>query len=417
MRKGNRLTATEVSRAQKDLCDGDGLWLQVSQKYGTKAWIYRYQVDGVSHKLGLGSARLVSLKEARRRAAAARAALYDGADPIAERRAARGRRKLEAAKAITFKQCADQYIEANRASWKSATHASQWVSTFNETRNGRTVFPAATGAINDLPVSAIDTGLVLKVLEPIWRKTPETAARVRGRIERVLDWARVRGYREGENPARWEGHLKETLPPRSKLARGHLAALPHTEMPTFVGELRARPGVCARALEFAILTAARSGEVIGARWSEIDFQARLWVVPARRMKTGKEHRIPLSDRAFDILSSLPCEGEFVFPGARAGKPLSNSTTLELVRAMRGKGATVHGFRSTFKDWAGETTSFPNELTEIALAHAISDKTEAAYRRGDMMEKRRRLMADWADYCSQPAAQRGSNVRAIREAAT
>jgi integrase len=415
MRKGNRLTAKAVQHAERDLCDGDGLWLQVSRKYGTRAWIYRYMVDGVTHKLGLGSARTVKLAEARRRAEAARSKLYDGVDPIAERKAARDQRKLEAAKTLTFKQCADRFIEANRGAWKNERHAAQWFTTFNETRRGSTVFPAATEAINDLPVPAIDTGLVLKVLEPIWTKTPETAARTRGRIERVLDWARVRGYREGENPARWEGHLKETLPSRSKRTRGHHDAVPYVELPAFMGELREKPGVSARALEFAVLTATRTNEVLGAKWTEVDLEAQLWTVPAERMKANREHRVPLTDRAVEVLSALPREGEFVFVGPRTGKPLSSLAMLECMRSLRGHGATVHGLRSSFRDWISEQTAYPGELAEVALAHTVSDKTEAAYRRGDMMQKRQRLMTDWASFCEGPATKR-DNVVSIRETA-
>jgi integrase len=415
MRKGKRLTTKEVQNADRDLCDGDGLWVQFNRTFGTRAWVFRYMVDGVPHKMGLGSARTVSLGEARKRAEGVRSKIFDGIDPIADRKAAKGRRKLEATRAMTFKECADAYIKANRASWRNAKHGDQWFATFNQTKRGSTVFPAATQAINGLPVAAIDTGLVLKVLEPIWTRTPESAARIRGRIERVLDWARVRGYREGENPARWEGHLKETLPSRSKFARGHHDAVPYAEMPSFMDELRQRAGVSARALELCILTAARTGEIIGAKWSEFDLQAELWTIPAERMKSGREHRVPLSDRVIKVLSALPRGGEFVFLGARAGTPISSM--LEVVRGMRGKGATVHGFRSTFRDWAAEQTSYPNELCEIALAHAVSDKTEKAYRRGDMMEKRRRLMADWAAYCErEQAPAEGDNVTRIRERA-
>jgi integrase len=360
----------------------------------------------------LGSARTVSLREARERAKGVRSKIFEGMDPIADRKAARGRAKLEAAKAMTFKECADKYIEANRPSWKNETHAAQWFASFNETKRGTLKFPAATEAINDLPIAAIDTALILKVLEPLWTKTPESASRIRGRIEAVLDWAKVRGYREGENPARWRDHLKQALPARSKLSRGHHDAVAYADMPDFMAELRGKDGLSARALEFTILTAARTSEIIGAKWSEFDLDARMWTIPAERMKAAKEHRIPLSDRALEVLSA-PREGDYVFPGARAGKPLSNWAMLELVRGMRGMGATVHGFRSSFKDWASDQTSYPNELSEVALAHAVREKTEAAYRRGDQMEKRRRLMADWATYCEKGAPAEGDNVRRIR----
>jgi integrase len=257
---------------------------------------------------------------------------------------------------------------------------------------------------------------VRKVLEPIWYETPETASRVRGRIERVLAWATVAEHRTGDNPARWTGHLKELLPPKAKVAAVvHHDAVPYVEMPAFMAKLRAKHGASARALEFAILTAARTGEVIGARWDEINFNTDVWVVPAERMRGAREHKVPLSARMLTVVDALPREGAFVFPGTRKNSPLSNMAMLELLRGMRGKGATVHGFRSSFRDWAAEQTSYPHEMCEIALAHAVGNKVEAAYRRGDMMEKRRRLMADWARYCEQRPAERGQ-VRRIREAA-
>lgn len=412
-REGNKLSAAAVRAAKKQglYGDGHGLYLQVSA-FDTKAWVFRYMIDGRARKMGLGPLHTVSLAEARNRAAAARLKVLDGVDPIDDAEAKRAERRLEAAKAMTFKECADAYIKANRSGWKNDKHAAQWDATFNETKRGSRVFPAATAAINDLPVSAIDTGLVRKVLEPIWYTTPETASRVRGRIERVLAWATVAGYRTGDNPARWTGHLKELLPPKTKVAAvEHHNAVPYRDMPQFMARLVAKRGTSARALEFAVLTAARTGEVIGAKWSEIDFGAKVWTVPAERMKAGKEHRVPLSARAIAILDGLPREGDYLFPGARSDKPLSNMAMLELVRGMR-KGATVHGFRSTFRDWAAETTAYPHEMCEIALAHAVGNKVEAAYRRGDMMEKRRRLMADWAAYCAQPPAKSRDNVVSI-----
>jgi integrase len=400
MRRGNKLTPLEVKNASEPglYGDGFGLYLQVS-KFGTKSWVFRFMRDGRARKMGLGAVHTISLARAREKAKDARLLLDDGVDPIEARKAKRAAARVDAAKAITFKECADRHITANRAGWKNSKHADQWVATFNETRRGSLRFPAATQAINDLPVASIDTGLVLKVLEPIWTKTPETASRVRGRIESVLDWATVREYRTGENPARWRGHLDKALGARSKAkAPKHHAALPYVEIPSFMESLRTKEGTSARALEFTILNAARTGEAIAALWSEFDLGAKLWTVPAERMKAGKEHRVPLSDRALTILDALPRDGKYVFPGGKATRPLSNMAMLELVRGMLGKGSTVHGFRSTFRDWAAEQTAYPHELCEIALAHAVSDKTEAAYRRGDMMEKRRRLMADWAAYC-------------------
>ena len=412
-RKINRLTAKAVEHAERDICDGYGLWLQYSPIYKTKSWLFRFMIDGKADSMGLGPVATVSLAKARAKAEQARDLVREGINPREHRDAERRSRKVAEAKAISFKQCAAKYIEASRPSWKNEKHANQWLGTFAETRRGRKVFPAATQLVNDLPIDAIDTGLVLKVLEPLWAKTPETASRVRGRVEAALDWAKVRGFRDGENPARWKGHLDKILQRRAKLTRGHHKAVPYAEMPAFMAELRQRSGMSARALEVAILTAARTGEALGAGWAEIDLNARLWTVPAARMKSGREHRVPLSERMVEVLMALPREGGFVFPGVRGDRPLASSALLNLVRAMLGPGATVHGFRSTFKDWAAEQTAYPNELSEIALAHAVSDKVEAAYRRGDMMEKRRRLMADWAAYCER-TSRPCDNVVRIRE---
>ncbi len=415
MRKSNKLTAVTLRAASKPglYGDGHGLYLQVS-KFGTKSWVFRYMIDGVPRKMGLGAVHTVNLAEARKRAAEARLQVHDRLDPIGQRKASRGAARLAAARAITFKECADRYIEENRHGWRNPKHADQWFATFNETRRGERKFPATTAAINDLPVAAIDRALVLSVLKPIWHEKPETASRVRGRIESVLSFATVSEYRSGENPARWRGHLDQLLPSRKKLASvKHHDAVPYAEMPSFMAELRGRDGVNARALEFTILTAARTAEVVGARWEEFDLDARVWTVPPERMKAAKEHRAPLSDRALLILSGMP-SGDFVF-SARAGRPLSRMSMLQFVRRLRGQGATVHGFRSTFRDWAAEMTAYPTELCEMALAHTVGDKVEAAYRRGDMLEKRKRLAADWAAYCERAPAS-GANVHRIREIA-
>jgi integrase len=411
----NRLTAAAVRNAKKDVCDGYGLWLQVSM-YGTKSWLLRYMIRGKADSMGLGPLNTVSLARAREKAQKARELLADHANPREHRDAERRQRNAAAAKAMTFKQCADAYIKANRNSWKNDKHSAQWSATFNETKRGKRVYPAATAVINDLPVSAIDTGLVRKVLEPIWYETPETASRVRGRIERVLAWATVAEYRTGDNPARWTGHLKELLPSKTKVAAvEHHDAVPYRELPAFMAELRAKKGTPARALEFAVLTAARTGEVIGAKWDEIDLESKLWSVPPSRMKAGKEHRVPLSDRLVEILEALRCGDEYLFPREGGGKPLHPSSMWEVIRRMR-DGATVHGFRSSFRDWVAEQTAYPSEMAELALAHAVGNKVEQAYRRSDMMEKRRRLMSDWAEYCSQPPAERSKVVVPIREAA-
>jgi integrase len=417
-RQGNKLTAAAVRAAKEPglYGDGHGLYLQVSA-FDTKAWVFRYMLDGRARKMGLGPLHTVSLANARERAADLRLKVLDGIDPIEDRKTTRAKKRLEAAKALTFKECADAYIKANRSGWKNDKHAAQWGATFNETKRGKQIFSAATAAINDLPVATIDTGLVRKVLEPIWYTTPETASRVRGRIERVLAWATVAEYRSGENPARWSGHLKELLPATTKVAAvEHHSALPYHGLPTFMRELCLKKGISARALEFTVLTAARTGEAIGAKWLEIDVDAKLWTVPPERMKSGKEHRVPLSERALAIIGALRSDSDFVFAGARGDKPLSNMAMLELVRGMR-EGLTVHGFRSTFRDWAAEQTAYPHEMCEMALAHTVGNKVEKAYRRGDMMEKRRRLMDDWAGYCAQsPAKAPRAKVVGIREAA-
>ena len=350
-------------------------------------------LDGRPRFMGLGPTHTFSLKEARERARLARQQVKDGIDPIEARNQDRQRRRLEAAKAVTFKEACERYVAAYEAGWTNAKHVAQWKSTL----------ASAYPTIGNLPVNNIDTGLVLKVLEPIWNAKPETASRLRGRIERVLAWATTRGYRVGDNPARWTGHLDELLPKRSKIrAVKHHPALPFDELPAFMAELRKREGISARGLEFTILTAARTGEVIGATWSEIDFATKTWTIPAQRMKAGKPHRVPLSDRAVAILDALPHEdgNEFVFIGGKAKAPLSNMAMLELMKGMR-PGYVPHGFRSTFRDWAAERTNYPNHIVEKALAHTVADKVEAAYRRSDLFEKRRKLMDAWAGFCAAP----------------
>jgi integrase len=287
------------------------------------------------------------------------------------------------------------YIAGYRAGWRNPKHASQWQAT---------LATYAEPVIGGLSVQAVDTALVLKVLEPIWTVKPETAGRVRGRIESILDWAKVRGYRTGENPARWRGHLDKLLPARSKVRRvEHHAALPYAELPGFLVSLRQQAGIAARALEFAICTAARTGEVIGARWGEIDLLDKTWTLPATRMKAGKEHRVPLSARALAILKEMQAhrhaDNAFVFPGAKPGRPLSNMVFLMLLRRIGRGDVTAHGFRSTFRNWAAERTSFPAEVAEMALAHTVSDKTVAAYNRSDLFERRRRLMSAWTTFCA------------------
>lgn len=374
MRAVNMLTSLKVASLSKRglYADGLGLYLQVAEG-GTKSWLFRFMRAGRARKMGLGPVHTVTLAMARDKAAEARRKLLDDIDPIEMRKETRQTVRLEAAKALTFKECAERYIAAHRSGWKNEKHAAQWTATL-ETY----VYPE----FGDLSVASIDVGLVLKALEPIWNIKPETAARVRGRIESVLDWAAARKYRVGDNPARWRGHLDHLLPARKDVAKvRHHPALPYAEAGSFMQQVQTLEGVSPRALEFAILTATRTGEVIGARWPEIDLKANMWIIPGERMKAGKEHRVPLSDRAVNLLKALPREkaSQYVFIGDKPHKPLSNMAMLMTLRRMNRDYLTVHGFRSTFRDWAAEQTAHPNEMVEMALAHSISDKTEAAYR--------------------------------------
>ncbi|WP_147154985.1 tyrosine-type recombinase/integrase [Reyranella soli] len=376
--------------------DGAGLYLLVRSPEA-KFWVFRYVRNGRMREMGLGPATgraKVLLNDARTKARTLYEAVRDGRDPLEERQAARTARSVAVAKATTFAECAKAYIASHSAGWKNEKHAQQWE---------KTLETYAAPIIGSLPVQAVDTSLVLKVLEPIWTKKPETASRLRGRLEVILDYARARHLRDGENPARWKGHLEALLPAKSKVRRvENHAALPYAEMAAFMVELRKQPGVAARLLEFTILTAARTGEALGARWSEIAEDQKLWTISADRMKAKREHRSPLSVRALAILDEmkpLRHEGcDFVFPGALLGRPLSNMAMLTLLRRMERGDLTVHGFRSSFRDWAAERTNFPSEVAEMALAHAVGDKVEAAYRRGDLFEKRRGLSDAWGAFC-------------------
>ena len=368
--------------------DGDGLYVRVTGA-GTRGWIFRFKLGGHMRDMGLGTHPSVSLAEARELAGEARALVRRGIDPI-------DARKQQAPPAVekhivTFDEAAKRYIGAHEQSWRNAKHRQQWANTLST---------YAGPIISKTDVAAIGTDDVLRILEPIWQEKPETASRVRGRIENVLDWAKVRGLRDGANPAAWRGHLNHLLPSRNK-ARSvkHHAALPWRELPEFMTELRTNSSISAMALEFTILTAVRTSESIGARWSEIDLKTGVWAIPADRMKASREHRVPIAGPAVALLEALPrVEGNpFLFPGARRGRPLSNMAMLELVRGMR-PGLTVHGFRSTFRDWTAENTAFPRELAEAALAHILGNATERAYQRGDLFEKRRKLMDAWVGYC-------------------
>lgn len=390
-----KLTAVKVRAltAPGRYGDGRGLWLQVRDAQ-RRSWLFRFKLHGRERAMGLGAVEDVSLADAREQADVCRKLLRQGIDPI-EHRIAERAAKVAVTRAITFREVANRYIEAHKAGWRNAKHVDQW-------RN--TLATYAFPVFGDTPVAAVDTGAVVRVLEPIWSKKTETASRLRGRIENVLDYAVARGWRQ-ENPARWRGHLQKLLPARSKVQRvEHHAALPWRQMGAFMATLREQDGVAARALEFAILTAARTGEVIGARWEELN--GDVWTVPGERMKAGREHRVPLSPAALAVLTAIESArglaGSFVFPGGKKDKPLSSMALLMLLRRMGRGDLTVHGFRSTFREWAAEATAYPREVAELALAHVNKDKVEAAYQRGDLFEKRRRLMADWAEFCDRVA---------------
>jgi integrase len=404
----NALNAVTVKTAKPGRhADGGGLQLLVKDT-GARSWVYRFMLKGKSRDIGLGPAGPggISLADARDLAAALRLKVKAGIDPLAERQRAEADAKAaeQATKVagVTFKAMAETHIAANKDSWRNAKHKQQWENTLKT---------YAYPVFGELPVAEVDTPHVLKVLEPIWREVPETASRLRGRIETVLDSAKARGYRQGENPARWRGHLAQILPARTKLSRGHHKAMPYDAIPAFVERLQEREAVAALALEFVILTAARTGEVIAAEWSEVDLAKALWTVPAERMKAGKEHRVPLSPRALEILEQTKqLGGKYLFPGAKREK-LSSMAMAMLLRRMK-LDVTVHGFRSAFRDWAAECTGYSHEVAEMALAHTIGNAVERAYRRGDLFDKRRRLMADWATYCAS-GAPAGGKVTPIR----
>jgi integrase len=383
----NRLKDLTVKRATKPglYPDGAGLYLRVGPT-GAKAWVFRYRRDGRLHDLGLGPLHTISLAAARQRAQKCREQRLDGIDPLEAKRAGRDAARVTAAKAMTFEDCAAAYIAAHQAAWSNTKHRKQWPATL--TAYAYPVFGA-------LSVQAVDTALVMKVLEPLWNIRTETASRLRGRIESVLDWAKTRGYREGDNPARWRGHLDNQLPKKSRVKPvEHLAALPYAEIVSFMAALRRREGVTARALEFLILTAARVGEVAGATWDEINRDERLWTIPANRMKGGREHRVPLSDAAMAVIEHMAAcrQSDQIFP--RRGAAL-----LAVLRDLRAGNATIHGFRSSFRDWAAEIRGFPAEVAEMALAHRVGSAVEQAYRRSDLFARRRQLAEAWAAFCA------------------
>jgi len=392
------------------MTDGGNLDLEVTVgKSGdiSKSWLFRYQLDGSRHWIGLGPLHTVSLADARDRALELRKQLTLGIDPLAAKQEAKRERmakRAEQAKAVTFRDCTEMYLDVHADRWKNAKHRKQWRQTL-ETY----AFPV----IGDLAVADVEESHLLKILQPIWKRIPETASRLRARIENVLGFATASRFRHGDNPARWRGHLKTLLGGAKKDVEHH-PALPFLEAPAFMAELRERKSASARALELLILTAARTNEVIGARWSEIDTKHKVWTIPKERMKAGVEHRIPLTDRAVEILKALPHRGVYVFPGTN-GHTLSNMAMLELLRGMR-PGISVHGFRSVFRDWCAERTNYANHVVEKALAHKIPDKVEAAYRRGELFEKRRKLMEQWQRFLDRPLPATGATVTPLRTVA-
>ncbi|MFL9871368.1 tyrosine-type recombinase/integrase [Paraburkholderia megapolitana] len=387
------------------LSDGGGLALLVKTT-GLKYWQFRYtKSDGREGLIQIGPYPRITLEQARSARNEHRTAVSRGDDPATLRKQDKARSKVESAHSMTFRQCVEEYIEARSAEWTNSKHTQQWANTLKT---------YAYPVIGALRPQDIDTDLVLRVLKPIWLTKNETATRVRGRIESVMDWAKVRGLRNGENPARWTGHLDHLLAAPSKVKKEeHHAALPYNEIGPFFKQLRTNTATSARLLEFTILTATRTGDSLYAAWSEFDLSVALWTIPAERTKAKREHRVPLSSAVVTLLKALPTFGDdgFVFEGMKYNKPLSNMAMLTLLKRMGHDDLTTHGFRSTFRDWVAECTTFPNEVAEMALAHAIRDKTESAYRRGDLLDKRRELMQAWADYIDR---QSGANVIPLQE---
>lgn len=387
----NRMSARTVQTLAEPgrHADGDGLYLVIDQN-GGKRWVFLYRLAGRRREMGLGSLRTISLAKARELANRARTMVAEGEDPIEARQAeAPSPDPAPMPSVPTFAEVAEVFMGERDGGWRNAKHRQQW----------RTSLMTYAAALREKPVSEVSTSDVLAVLRPIWREKPETASRLRGRIERILDAAKVEGHRQGENPARWRGHLEHTLPKPGKLSRGHHPALPYAEVPVFVAALRTRVAASARALEFIILTAARSGEVRGMRASEVDLDSGIWTVPAERMKAGRQHRVPLSRAALDLLAprlAVIDRNDFVFANSR-GDMLSDMAFKRRNLRVGVEGITTHGFRSSFRDWAGDETDFPREVMEAALAHMVGNEVELAYRRGDALEKRRQLMELWASF--------------------
>lgn len=387
----HKLTMTKVEAITKPgkTSDGDGLYLNVS-KAGTKSWVFVYIRHKHRREMGLGSlrngTRPITLAGARKKAEEIRGILAQGGDPFKDMAERQGRTA-----SMTFSEVVTSFLKTKDGTWRNSKHEAQWHMTLGQ---------AYCARLLKMPVDAITTTDIVAVLEPHWREKHETASRLRGRLENVLDYAKTRGLRDGENPARWKGHIEHLLPKPSaelRMKRGHHAALPFAEIPAYMPAVRAKAATSSRALEFLILTAARTSEALGATWDEIELKAKVWTVPAARMKAGREHRVPLSPRAIEILEAMEGRTGLVFKGAKEGAPLSNTSLTKAMVTAGAPEATLHGFRSTFRDWVSEATHFPSELAEAALAHLVGDEVERAYRRGDALEKRRQLMAAWASY--------------------
>ena len=399
MAKGtNRLTAGHLKKnGPAKLCDGGGLWLYITAN-NSRSWVFRYRFNGKDYEMGLGGLSETPMEKARKQATNYREMKKHGIDPIHHKKA----KQLGDANIWTSDKCAKAYIKAHSPAWTNEKHIEQWRNTLES---------YCSPVFGAMPVDQIDTGLVMQVIEPLWTTRTETASRVRGRIENILSWAIVRGYREGPNPALWRGHLAMLLPQRNKVQEPkHHPAMPYQNISEFMAMLKPKTSISALALQFTILTAARTGEVIAASWDEFDLQTGIWTIPGARMKSKREHRVPLPGQAIALLENLPSKEGWLFPSIQYGKHISNMAMLNMLkRDMKHPSLTVHGFRSSFRDWCAEQTNYPRELAESALAHVLTDKTEAAYRRGDMLEKRRLLMQSWADYCDRVQA---SNVVAI-----
>jgi len=409
-----KLSALFVGRVKEPgmHADGGGLYLQVTPS-GAKSWIFRFEINGRERAMGLGGLNAVGLSEARTQAEECRGLRQRDIDPIEHRNQARVQAELDRANSISFGDACRQYIDSHQSGWKNKKHATQWEMTLmGVLPNGKPAQFDYCAALRRLSVAAIDTAAVLRVLQQkvgtgpdaptLWNAKTETASRIRGRVESVLSWAKVKGHRKGENPATWRGHLDQLLPAKSKVSKViHHPALPFSNISTFMPKLRAEKGNAARALEFTILTIARTTETTDAPWTEIDFDNRTWTVPAGRMKADEPHVVPLCARSMDILHEMrkrDPDSKFIFPGQKRGRPLSNMAMASLLERMGYTEITVHGFRSTFSDWAGETTNFPDAVIEMSLAHQIEDEVKAAYRRGVLLAKRRRLLEAWEKYC-------------------